>query len=257
MLFHVTGTEVFVAGSLHFRPTGSQLPEFLSTALASSDECIFESDLDNFHEPDFARYPAGDSLENHISPALFSAASQLWHDIGATKPLSPLKPWYAGIAMVCVLFLRAGNSVEAGIDRQLLNAAKQAGKRLSFLESSSEALQAFDAAPFAEQIAGLEIFLSDPNSAVATLSRHLKAWNEGNIAAFTHELKERLRLLPLTFDGLIRNRNQQWLPQILNAIKHQRRTLIVVGAMHLAGDHSLQQLLKQTPQNYNLVQIRP
>ena len=238
------------------RPTGSQLPESLSAALASADDCIFESDLDNFREPAFARYSAGDSLENHVSSALFSTTSQLWRDIGATNPLSPLKPWYAGLAISSVLIMQAGNSIAAGVDRQLLDAAKLAGKNLHFLESS-DALQVFDVAPLTEQIAGLEHLVSDPARVIATFNRLQAAWRIGDTVGLAHELEDHLHRLPVTFDGLIHIRNQQWLPRILDSIQSQRRALFVVGALHLVGEYSLQRLLRATPHGHNLVQIRP
>jgi len=256
MLFHIIGTEVFIAGSLHMRPAGEELPEYLSAALATADDCFFEADLDNIHEPDFAKYPAGDSLERHISPRLFSKVLSLWQEIGATNPLSPLKPWWAGIAISSVLIVRAGNPIEAGIDRQLWNAVKPAGKRPYFLESP-DAFRVFDTAPLEEQIAGLEFLVSDPNQPIATFNRLHAAWRAWDTSALTIELQKHIQLRPITFRGLVLDRNLQWLPQIIGAIKRRRRALFVVGALHLAGENSLQSLLKAQPYNYDLLPVRP
>lgn len=244
MLFRVSSSEVFVCGTLHFLPDGAQLPPSLFDAISTADDCVFESDLDNAREPEFARYADDDSLDAHISPELFVATSKICNSLGVAEVLPHLKPWWVGLVIGVHLILRAGNRLESGADRQLWDAAKRAGK-CPFVLESIDALRAFDAAPLQEQISRLEFIVSNPDRAAIQFDRLHAAWHLGDTVALAHELQMLLELSPMTFDGLVHQRNRQWLPQILSAIERGRSALFVVGALHLAGVHSLQRLLEE------------
>lgn len=244
MLFHVSSSKVFVCGTLHFLPDGSQLPPSLFAAISAAEDCVFESDLDHAREPSFARYPDGDSLDRHISPELFAATSALYDSLDVPGVLPDLKPWWVGLVIGVHLILRAGNRLEFGADRQLWDATKRAGKRPFVLESI-DALRAFDSAPISEQVSRLEFIVSNPDRAAIHFNRLHAAWRLGDTVALASELQTQLDLSPITFRGLVHDRNRQWLPQIVGAIERGRSAVFAVGALHLAGDHSLQRLLKE------------
>lgn len=243
MLFQISDTEVFIYGSVHLLAHDHQLPPRVFSVLSVAEDCIFESNLDNQPEPEFARYTNGDSIDRHISPELFAATKCLWESLNL-PPFSPqLKPWWVGLLLGLNLIMRSGHSFKGGADRQLWDAAKRAGKRPFVLESN-EALRAFDSAPLSEQISRLELIISEPGCVVRIFNQTLAAWRVADSVALAGELQVHLDLFPITYHSLIHDRNHQWLPQILGAIKRGRRAIFVVGAFHLVGDHSLQRLLQ-------------
>jgi uncharacterized protein YbaP (TraB family) len=138
------------------------------------------------------------------------------------------------------------------VDKRLWDAAKSAGKR-PFLLESLEALRAYDSAPISEQISRLEMVVSDPDLIVRVFNRILAAWRVADTEALATELRAHLDKSPITFRALVQNRNNQWLPQIIAAIRRGKSAVFVVGALHLAGEHSLQRLLK--PHGYDLIAI--
>ncbi|MFA6958119.1 MAG: TraB/GumN family protein [Thermoanaerobaculia bacterium] len=242
MLFRVSGSDVFVCGTVHFLPDGVRLPSALFSTVASADDCIFESDLENASEPEYARYPGDDSISEHISSDLFDRVSDLCADLDLSGLLPKFKPWWVTVVIGVHLIHRAGYRLDSGVDRQLWNAAKRAGK-LPFVLESIEALRAFDVAPIAEQIDRLEFVVSNPDLAGPHVQRLYEAWQAGDAATLTQELQTQIRLSPVTYRALIPDRNRRWLPQILAAIDRGRSAVFVVGALHLAGDYSLQRLL--------------
>jgi uncharacterized protein YbaP (TraB family) len=48
---------------------------------------------------------------------------------------------------------------------------------------------------------------------------------------------------PELYDALFTQRNRNWLPQIIELTRQDQDYLVVVGAMHLAGDGSVLDLL--------------
>jgi uncharacterized protein YbaP (TraB family) len=205
---------------------------------------VFESDLDNAGEPSFARYEDGDSLDRYISPELLAGTTSLCDSLDVPGVLPHHKPWWVSLVIGAHLSIRAGNSPQFGADRQLWDATKQAGKRPYVLESM-DALRAFDAAPLAEQVTRLEFVVSHQDRAAEILERIQAAWRASDTSALAELLRWNLRLTPITFHKLIHDRNQQWLPQILGAIERRRFAFFAVGALHLAGENSLQRLLEE------------
>lgn len=161
MLFQVSGTEVYICGSLHLLPEGQEIPPSLFDAISKAEFCVFESNLDNTGEPSYVRYPHGDSLDRHISPDLFAATSKLCGDLKLHAPHS-YKPWWLSIVLAVHLLIRAGNNPNNGVDRQLWNTTKQLGKRPFFLESI-DVLKIFDSSPVLEQIDRLKLVVANPN----------------------------------------------------------------------------------------------
>jgi uncharacterized protein YbaP (TraB family) len=243
MLFHVSGTDVFVFGSLHLLPEGEQLSSTVFAALTAAQDCVFESDLDHAGEPSFARYSDGETLDQHVPPELFAATSAFCERLDISGVLPDFKPWWVGLVIGVHLIIGAGNRPEFGADRQLWEATKRAGK-CPFVLESIDALRAFDASPVLEQIDRLEFVVHNPDRAAIHFERLHAAWCMGDTAALGRELQAQLELSPITFRGLIHDRNMQWLPQILGAIQRRRQAVFVVGALHLAGDNSLQRLLQ-------------
>lgn len=244
MLFHVTGSGVLLCGAIHFLPTGQQLPPSLFAAIADADECFFESDLDLVEPLEFARYPEGETLEQLLPPELFCATSALCERLGLSSEWRNRKPWFVGLTIGVTIMMQAGALPQWGADRQLFNAAKHGGKRRLFLENRGDAMRVFDEAPISEQIARLAFIVSNPDSAVQAFDRLFRAWCIWDTVALAGELGTLLDLSPQTYTALVYDRNRKWLPKILNAVQRDGTAIFTVGALHLAGEHSLQRLLE-------------
>ena len=65
--------------------------------------------------------------------------------------------------------------------------------------------------------------------------------------SFLHKLRSRLahQLDPVLYQAMFVARNQAWLPQIQQMFGNTEKELVLVGAGHLAGEHSVLALLQQ------------
>ncbi|MEZ5404762.1 MAG: TraB/GumN family protein [Verrucomicrobiia bacterium] len=95
MLYNILNTKVFICGSIHMLPKdAAALPSYINNILEVSDNCVFESNSDNFTEPNFFRYPNNETLEQHVPISLLNALACLCKNTGiAYKLLLPLKIW--------------------------------------------------------------------------------------------------------------------------------------------------------------------
>jgi uncharacterized protein len=242
MLFKVAGTNVLICGSIHMLPPGMKAPAAMLDAILTAEDLFFESDLDAMREPEFGQYAKPDRLENHIPKALFVAAEALSDAIGI-HGLSCLKPWWAALRIGVTLIIRSGNDIRTGVDRQLWDAMKAMGRNPTTLDAK-DVLRIFDDAPMSEQIARLEYIVFRPEIASEVFRRLLDGWFKGDSVALERELQTMFDLFPVSSRSLIYDRNRQWLPVIVKAIESGRRSVFVVGVLHLVGNYSLQRFLK-------------
>ena len=94
----------------------------------------------------------------------------------------------------------------------------------------------FADAPAAEQIASLEQTLREVDSDPKSYQRLLDAWMSGDPRKIEKEgLTPLRRASPALYRRLVTERNARWVQTIAQRMKGSGRTVMVVGAGHLAG----------------------
>ncbi len=242
MLFRVVGTNVYVCGSIHLLPVGTVLPQAMLDAVGASDHCIFETDIDNWSEPSYARFQAPETIKNHITAELYLNTEALCEALSLPGLLPELQPWFVALFLGIRLIARDGFTSESGVDAQLLKAARLAGKSVFRLEADSTI--GFASAPMSEHIDRLTFVVLDPQRSIDIFQQIHAAWRIGDTDALERLNDVQLKLFPVSTRALIDDRNRQWLPGFLGAIQAGRRAVFVVGAFHLVGENGLQRLLE-------------
>jgi uncharacterized protein len=70
-------------------------------------------------------------------------------------------------------------------------------------------------------------------------------WRYGDVSAAAKEMAEMKSQVPTLYAQLLPERNQRWLRPITRALTGKRNVLVVVGALHLAGEDGLIELLRK------------
>nr|WP_294849946.1 TraB/GumN family protein [uncultured Sphingomonas sp.] len=188
---------------------------------------------------------SGKKLSDKLSPQgkvrLASAAKEAGIPIEA---MDHFKPFFASISLSALKYQKMGMNPESGAEKTLTAAATAAGKKLGELETVEFQMSRFDALPEDEQIRLLEKTLEDDEDAEAQISAMVDAWGKGD--------PERLGKIIAKMDDdsealtkmLLVDRNKSWSDWIANRLKQPGTIFVAVGAAHLAGKDSVQNMLK-------------
>lgn len=244
MLFHVTGSAIFLADTIHALPAiGAVLPEPLWEIQKNATRVMFETDLDRLPSfPDNALLGQQFQLSSLIPAETFNAALSLWSKYGIGLSLETLKPWCAGLVLANAISGDLSFDPKFGVDKQMWEAT--APEKRVLLEGT-EALTAFDNAPLEEQAAYLAMIARTPHVVIDRLERLYRYWQTNDVHGFEQELQIAKLHFPTMFAGLIDQRNTAWLPAILESLTRQTPTLVLVGALHLVGPTGLPELLRR------------
>lgn len=241
MLFQLDDSGIYFAASLHLlRPEHSTLSNAVLMAHKSADLVVFEADLDLKGEPRNARLKPPAQLQHLISPELYDATAALWRELNLSG-LENCTPWWAAIVLSFLLPTRAGYT-ETGVDKQLWNITPPE-KRL-FLESIN-ALKIFDdVSP--EVLEGyLAYGVADTDRVIRQMDSLASAWHRQDLAGIESFFTMSMSLFPTIMRPMIDDRNWAWMSEILRVVGLSRPTVFVLGAMHFAGDASIQKLMKE------------
>ena len=243
MNYRIRGTEVFLVCTIHLVPAAITLSFDKQRALVGGvDEVIFESDLDHVPLPDCHMLESG-KLADIIGKDLYDRVVALAVNAGYEEQVGRLKPWYLGMALTVHLQVRSGASL-GGVDRDLWDYAKSNGKAMFILEGA-EIFRAIDAAPRSETITALQYLVDHPRDPVDQLRAICQAWLDSDNIALDAAFSKMAAIMPTVYRCLFEDRNRLWIESVVQAIRHKRRAVFVVGCGHIAhGSASMESLLQ-------------
>src|SRR5690606_14623427 len=93
------------------------------------------------------------------------------------------------------------------------------------------------------QLAYLRRSLDEFGAAQTEIDRLVDAWATGDIETIRAIAVEPMRANALLYDTLLVRRNTNWADQIETLLEGSGTVFIAVGALHLSGDDSVQEIL--------------
>lgn len=242
MLFRIAGSPSYLLGSFHFLPHGTKIPASWADAYRKTKHLILEARPDETQTV-IREYQDGFRLRDHLSAdlaqSLTNACSRLNLSI---ELLQSHYPWSVGMHLGSRLHLQSGRN-QPGIDAILFRRANDAGKPIATLESINDGIGSFPKVDELQTIDSLRYVVSDVDARLRQATELYNSWvaesPDGMLAAIPE-----IDLFPDFKQKVLLDRNITWLPSVINAIRSQTPSLIVVGVLHLIGSGSLLELLK-------------
>lgn len=240
-------TTIYLFGTVHALPDGAEWYDArIERAFAASDELVTEIDMaasasaaGNFAEA--AQLSRGRNLRELMS---FENRAQYENALTAlgvpVEALDPVEPWYAALNITMLPLIQSGFNSDSGVDHVLT--VRGADKRRAALETVEEQVALFDGLPMEAQLALLDGAVEGVDSTVATLEAMVESWLKGDAEGLAAQMNADMDD-PALFQRLLYDRNARWVDWIETRMETPGTVFIAVGAGHLAGAGSVQDLL--------------
>ncbi|SRR5258708_2823752 len=238
MYFEIQGTNLRLAGSMHFVPAGGTVPQWVASAYRWSEDIHLEGNVADL--PKHAFLPVGQSSEFILTPALWAAVKAGWPANHPFGPLGQHKPWF-----IAMILGASGIQFSNGVEPLISQSAKNDGRAIRYLEDVGEFAGLLDSIPAADYERSIRLTLNNPVAARAAIVANIyKAWLRGDAEAVLNAmLASAMNQFPAIRSAMLDARNALWLPRIIQMANFPKRTLIFVGAGHLGGASGLLAML--------------
>ena len=246
-------TTVYLFGTIHLLPSDYawRTPRF-DQAVNGSQQLVVETIIDEKNP--LAMMSAMSSLAfsqglpplaDRVPPQKRAALAAAIKKSGMPpQALDRMETWAAAFILLGNQFKEMGLQSE-GVEAVLRREFASKGKTIGQLESNVQQLSFFDTLPEEAQRALLEGAIDDPRNATEDFKGMLAAWVRGDVASIAKTFDRDLGSTPALQHALIRRRNANWTKWIEQRMAVPGSVLVAVGAGHLAGKHSVVELLKQ------------
>jgi uncharacterized protein YbaP (TraB family) len=246
-------TTIYLFGTIHALPEGVEWRSpALEQAIAASSELVTEIKLEGNEAAAvaaFARLGLGSGLPPVLERVPDGERDKLREALGAAGvPIAVadrLKTWAVAVTVAQVLFQRAGLNPELGVERGLTRTFSGAGKAMSALESIDEQLGFFDGISEESQRAFLVGTLESPEEVRREFDRMVAAWRSGDTRAISRTFNDEETLSAELRETLLVRRNARWAEWLQRRLGQPGTIFVAVGAGHLAGDGSVQEMLRR------------
>ena len=237
MYFELPETNIRIIGSMHRFPADTaSLPDWITAAYEWSEDLIFEAD--NTHFLKYMHQSTGSKLQKQLTPETWAHLTELWPD--HLPSLDLIRPWAVLLIAPALTFA----SVE-GVEDALLKRAADESKEIRYLETMEAFAAGCDLAPIDDVIQGIELLFSDLTVPKRGLEAIHGAWVRRDLRGVYEAAAESLMFKNPSFrDVMLRNRNQAWASNLATLFGTPKRTLVVVGALHLHGPENFLSLLR-------------
>jgi len=243
-------TTIYLFGTIHALPKGlTWLEGPVQQALDSSSELVTE----------IPEVPAGEQqkavmaiglLKGETLRSLMSDADRTAYEALLARLKIPaeafdqLEPWLAGITLGVMPYAMAGYGADSGAEAVLRKAALAKGKTLGALETVDYQLGLFDQLPREAQLKFLGEAVRDFDKSFAIIGTMTDEWGTGDPEGLGKLMNENMDD-PEMAESLLYQRNRNWAGWIRKRLDQPGTVFIAVGAGHLAGLNSVQDVLKQ------------
>jgi uncharacterized protein YbaP (TraB family) len=259
-LYRVTheGKTSYLYGTIHVGRDGVYpLDAVASRALLDSKALVIELDIreDKAFQQALvrhARYPDGDTVQNHLSPATLQKTERALARAGI--PLASVqhyKPWLIANLLVGAELDKNGYQRSQAVEYALLAAAQKQDKTVRELESADYQLSLFDSLDTLQQEQYLLEQLADldDGDSLKKSQALIDAWRAADktgIQAAWHNATTGDSISAGFMNRvLLGKRNPEMAANIERIMQQDQVAFVGVGLLHLVGDDGLPQLLKR------------
>tara|TARA_B100000678_G_scaffold265510_1_gene249677 strand:+ start:275 stop:1195 length:921 start_codon:yes stop_codon:yes gene_type:complete len=245
-------TTIYLFGTVHALPEGTQWSQGpIEAALAGADELVTEIPMDAAKDPAAqpmvmgkAMLKDGTTLRERLGEEDRASYEAALGTLGMpVTTFDRFEPWFAGMNMAMIPLMKAGYSMESGVELAVDELAADDAIRTG-LETLDQQIDMFDTLPEQSQVSFLMASADNIDQIAPLMKRMTSAWLEGD----SDRLAE---LMNLGLDderlanALLYNRNAKWAAWVDDRMDRPGTVFIAVGAGHLAGTQSVQDFLSE------------
>ena len=152
------------------------------------------------------------------------------------------EPWFAAVTLEALPLLMAGYDPSAGVEPALV--AYVGDMPQGELETVADQIEIFDGMPMDFQLTYLDGIVENAGEAVESVNKLVENWAQGDTGALEDLLTSDLDMDDdYLIKRLLTDRNANWVDWIETRMEEPGTVFIAVGALHLAGESSVQNLL--------------
>lgn len=244
-------TTIYLFGTVHVLPeTTTWFDDRVAKALAESDAIVTELPPAALTDPAsqrmivaLATLPPEKSLRAMLTPeqrATYEAA--LAKLKMPPETFDRFEPWFAAMTLTVVPLIQNGYKLDKGVEKVL--ESKAGGIERGAVETLEGQMRLFDELPPEAQVTFLVTTAEQIDRVVPTLDAMVAAWSAGDADRLA-ELMNASMTDPALAERLLYARNRNWAQWIDDRLDRPGTVFMAVGAGHLAGKHSVQDVLRE------------
>ncbi|MGX7895212.1 TraB/GumN family protein [Tsuneonella sp. HG222] len=242
-------TKIYLFGTVHaLTENAGWFAGPIADAYNASDELVTEIPLGQ-GEADSraiiarAALPAGQNLRNMMTPDNRVQYEEAMVSLGLpVEALDRYEPWYASMTLALLPVMKQGFNPQTGAENAL--AARSGSKNQLALETLDQQIDIFDGLPMDAQLTFLDETVEGIGTAGQTLQAMVDKWLAGDAQSLAVLMNDELED-PVLYRRLMTDRNRNWADWIGQRLGTPGTSFVAVGAGHLAGKGSVQDLLQR------------
>lgn len=256
------GKVLYLGGTLHLLTTEDYpLDSAYKQAYRQSDKLVFETDQAVLETAEFQRalmqrfaLAEGNKLSDFLAPQTYADLRTALHKRGiAVEAMQGFKASMVALTLTMSEFQRLGFT-QPGVDKYFHNQALKDGKATGQLETPEQQLDFLTSMGHDNPEQLIRYTLKDIDQMPEMIGPLRQAWLDGDLRQLDKlGLKPMQQEYPKVYEVLIKERNRQWMKQLLPMFEAQQRHFVLVGALHLPGEHGL--LIQLRQQGFKLKQL--
>lgn len=247
---------IYLYGTVHAgKASWYPFPDAVDKAISESRVIAVEADITNrdamTKSADVMTYTPPDVLAKHVKPADYARFQKLLAKYAIPESaMTPLKPFMAVSLLVFSEWGRLGYLPVYGVDLQLLRRAHQEQKtvvELEGVESQIALMESLTEQENSELFAGTLGALESGLSA-EQITGIVNAWQAGDpklLLDIAGKYNAEVPGAKAFEEKFIWSRHPEMLKKIEGFLASKDRTFVAVGALHLAGERGLVEMLKK------------
>jgi len=248
------GRHIYLGGTIHvLKQDDYPLPEAFTQAYDQSAVVYFETDIAGLKDPEIAAKlmsalsaEEGKTLDKVLKPETLAALEAFLEKRGLPlEVFNTFSPSGLYLMLFSMELVNMGMT-DAGVDEHFDVLARKDKKTLGQLETIDQQLSFFSKIGEGNEDQLVLYTLRDLETLPETMIEMKATWRSGDRAKYRELLlKPLVKDYPKTYEALLVERNNNWMPKIEALFETPEVELVLVGALHMIGKEGLLQQLER------------
>jgi len=254
---------LYLAGTIHIlSPDDYPLPAQFERAYEDAEVMVFETDISAMNTPAIQQksmqmltYTDGTTIDQVLKKETLEKLESHLKERGVPLAnLQTFKPTLLALTLTMIEFQAIGLTTQ-GVDAFYYTTAMGDGKTRSWLETPEQQLSFIANMALGDEDDMILYTLKDLESLPSRMTDLKQAWRNGNMEKLAEVgLTPWIKEYPEIYQSILVDRNNNWLPEIKEMLSTPKVEMVLVGALHMAGEHGLLKQLAE--QGYTIKQLK-